>query len=490
MGCLRKFLSSCCGVSGHDSPKQTYTRLPDHEKTADPIRFPPAWNAIGCQDSRYPSPQQLARNLAAASPRGRKHGTVVSAGPSRQQAWPTPEIIPKRVAASFPLLPPRPASAPAPKLAPGAGPRPTKQQSRLRHRREHKRESPDHAGRYERRNGKGPNEPYITAYCAPNHTPIRTTGPPLNITRDHSHNSRFVQNNANVVYNLHARTEQLPNPEIQKLKERRARHEQRSLTRAHTRANARQHPYDPTQVRFDPHEQIIGIEQQYYPSPPPSPPPSRTNVYHAPQLSSSLLYPPTPYPRTRPLPTVSSTISDLASAPHPPKLQKQQSPSPSVTTLHPVLLGTSKPRLSWDLTRKIRPLSQGHFDAPATAPYALRSSTILPFPQEWERNWGSIHVSPRRNGEYVTVGDVLQAIYDYYHTPLTREELDDIDASRHGGRKQVDRAYWDRLVAGGGGRGERRRVDALGQMVMFEGVRMSRSWGTWMLELGYPSSRK
>ncbi|KAL0059105.1 hypothetical protein AAF712_014176 [Marasmius tenuissimus] len=141
--------------------------------------------------------------------------------------------------------------------------------------------------------------------------------------------------------------------------------------------------------------------------------------------------------------------------------------------------------LSWDITYPIPHHSS--FDEAATVPHFRESLALHPFPSEWELRWGAIYVRAWRNAQYVTVWDVLQAVYEYYHTSLTQSDVE-VLRRRGGSMDQVERAYLAR-TNGGVGRGWRCRVDVLGGMVVFVGVGMSRG-GELAVELGYRSGRR
>ncbi|KAK1217295.1 hypothetical protein PQX77_020033 [Marasmius sp. AFHP31] len=469
MGCFRNFLSAWCSLGGpHQSPPPSYTRLPQTSENTIPIRFPPGWNAIGCQESRYPTPQRLAQNYYAAS-RGRRATRRKAIPRSRAPVngrVPLPEVFPERVAASSPLLPPpqQPPLRTSAPVRPSVSVSTPASRAPARERRRRRRET-DHHQRQD-----GPFEANIEGRHGSRAVSIRNNEPFINIEGT-SGSTRFDYRNADVLYRPRSFRNETSNlAETVQQRERRNRLQLRRITRENTNANARTLDATP----------VPSVRRNFTtPQPPPAPPASYSSHANILQAHPSITH--TPF--------ADAPLQDPWFLPKPMRTQQyhlpKPIPEPLVTSLHPILLQTSPTHhsLSWDITYSIPYRSS--FDEEAMVPHFRESLTLHPFPSEWEPRWGAIYVRAWRNAHFVTVWDVLQAVYEYYHTSLTQSDVEVL--RRDGSMDQVERAYLARLNAGVG-RGWRCRVDVLGGMVVFAGVGMNRSGGGELaVELRYRS---
>lgn len=164
-----------------------------------------------------------------------------------------------------------------------------------------------------------------------------------------------------------------------------------------------------------------------------------------------------------------------------------------------------QPRVHWDILRPPYTTAVQYYlqASPNVIPLDVYSSAANPplhrikitidSPEVkfWMRQWDMIHVNRNVSEPYITVGDVLQAIYEYFHTGLTQDDLASIPFAW---RRVLEKARTKRLrseqmepgILGGGG--EFVRADLLNGNTLFAGLRSNQGSHMWELILSGQTS--
>ncbi|KAJ3981149.1 hypothetical protein F5890DRAFT_1537439 [Lentinula detonsa] len=121
------------------------------------------------------------------------------------------------------------------------------------------------------------------------------------------------------------------------------------------------------------------------------------------------------------------------------------------------------------------------FNSSAAIPSLYRIHITIETPElkVWMQQWGAIHVTSSVN-TYVTLGDVLRAIYEYFHTPLTQEDLTAISPGPWRGileQARRKRSRSEQVISGSVREREFVRVDLLNGNSLFAGLRWNEESG-------------
>ncbi|KAJ3727556.1 hypothetical protein C8R42DRAFT_717002 [Lentinula raphanica] len=189
--------------------------------------------------------------------------------------------------------------------------------------------------------------------------------------------------------------------------------------------------------------------------------------------------PPAPLLRTVPLPDPDTDF-----------MHHFQNPQPS-PVVHPLLRTSSPyeslPYLLWDILRPPRTIHAYHaisrtprldpnFDASIPPLHRLRITLSTPNMKFWMQRWGVIRVIASAH-LYVTLGDILQAIYDYFHTSLTQEDFTVISNGPWRGvleQARMKRYLVEQSVVGSAVERNYVRADLLNGNTLFGGLRWNR----------------
>lgn len=132
------------------------------------------------------------------------------------------------------------------------------------------------------------------------------------------------------------------------------------------------------------------------------------------------------------------------------------------------------PSSAWRVHRKSKKRSTPEYDALA-APYASNITIHLDHPQlaGWAHLWGPIQVYKKTECGEITVREVLEAVYHYFHQPLGWKEFwRTTDGERRGVRKAYSRRSRTRNLGCGV-----QRVDVLSEWTQFVGLRLMKVHG-------------
>ncbi|KAJ3892683.1 hypothetical protein GG344DRAFT_75730 [Lentinula edodes] len=214
--------------------------------------------------------------------------------------------------------------------------------------------------------------------------------------------------------------------------------------------------------------------------------------------------PPAPSLRPIPLPGTSLSTTDMNTFMSPTRdhqsIQYEIHPELRIKYPH-----EPQPRVHWDILRPPYTTAVQYYlqASPNVIPLDVYSSAANPplhrikitidSPEVkfWMRQWGMIQLNRNVSEPYITVGDVLQTIYEYFHTVLTQDDLASIPFAW---RRVLEKARTKRLrneqMEPGilGGRGEFVRADLLNGNTLFAGLRSNPGSHMWELILSGQTS--